>query len=312
MKKYYKGLIILLLSLSFNELAFSQLDYQVNHRASLSDRSKEILNEIKKRKQTSELNKLNCDDTITTPLLGGNGHAGVMFDVSIGQDDLTLETFWVAYTNGILPQDSVSIYYKTGSFVGFETNSSAWTFLGGAYTPTSFTLGGTKKVPLNLSFPLINNNTYAFYVTTNNFNSIMLYSNGTVVGNVLASNSDLTIYEGNGGDIFNVNYSPRTFNGKIQYCKSISTGNNENISNNIFSIYPNPTNGELNFTVNNNQSSFVSDLIVYNVVGKTVLEKENKIIKTNNKLDISFLESGIYFLKMNINGEEYISKFIKR
>ncbi len=68
-------------------------------------------------------------------------------------------------------------------------------------------------------------------------------------------------------------------------------------------IYPNPTEGSLNFKGYNE----VLDVSVFDVVGKNVL---NASIYSNQSLDVSNLQDGVYILK--IEGQQAGYKFIKQ
>jgi len=68
-----------------------------------------------------------------------------------------------------------------------------------------------------------------------------------------------------------------------------------NIAQNHFSIYPNPVSELLNIEANNNEIS------IYNLSGKLITKT------TNNKIDVSDWENGIYFIK----GKGFVQKFVK-
>ena len=82
----------------------------------------------------------------------------------------------------------------------------------------------------------------------------------------------------------------------------LGTNDNE-ISN--FSIYPNPTNGNL---VNINTSiQGKMQVSVFDVLGKEIINTEI----SNNELNISSLDSGIYMVRVNQNGVTATKKLIK-
>lgn len=148
--------------------------------------------------------------SITTTFVDNNAFAGNMFDVTANRT-LTITAFDVHLSAGT---DDVYVYYKPGTYVGFETDSSAWTLLGmdnvtslGAGSPTRADIGG-------LTIPA--GETYALYVGVAYNGVSMLYTNG----NNIYSNADITLTLGIGrgnpafsGQIF----SPRTWNGTIYY-----------------------------------------------------------------------------------------------
>ena len=70
-----------------------------------------------------------------------------------------------------------------------------------------------------------------------------------------------------------------------------------------FKITPNPV---TDYIVINSEASIVENLVIYNILGKKIMVKDNYLI--NEKLDVSNLKSGIYLIKINNN----IQKFIKK
>lgn len=80
----------------------------------------------------------------------------------------------------------------------------------------------------------------------------------------------------------------------------------EELSNGIFSIYPNPAENLLYVQSENGNANY----IIYDVTGKVTFTQIST--SSNSSLDISSLSSGIYFIKC-ISGEEVSTiKFIKR
>ncbi len=151
--------------------------------------------------------------SLTTTFAGGNGHAGNMFDI-MAINEITVESFDVNMDTGTT--DDVEVWFKTGTFVGSETNPGDWTLLDTAVGVAS--LGVGVPTPLNMSLGQVvpAGDTVAFYVTLTTTTNIN-YTNGTTLGALFASDANLEFYEGNGGAYFDVNFSPRVFNGNIIY-----------------------------------------------------------------------------------------------
>jgi len=78
---------------------------------------------------------------------------------------------------------------------------------------------------------------------------------------------------------------------------------NDNIASN-FKVYPNPASDFVTIETNNVEISAVK---IYDILGKNVL-KQNEL--TNNRLDVSNLRNGIYFLKIESNGNSITKKLI--
>lgn len=71
------------------------------------------------------------------------------------------------------------------------------------------------------------------------------------------------------------------------------------------SLYPNPTQGQLNISA----SETIEKASVYNILGKEL--KNVTINKTSGNIDVSDLNSGVYFVKYTINNAVGTAKFIK-
>ena len=82
------------------------------------------------------------------------------------------------------------------------------------------------------------------------------------------------------------------------------------IDHNIITVYPNPTNGNLNLEIQTKADQTVAYELI-DLVGRAI--RTNQTISNGNystTLDLSDLESGVYLLKVNINGESTIRKIV--
>ncbi|NNK54186.1 MAG: HYR domain-containing protein, partial [Flavobacteriaceae bacterium] len=152
--------------------------------------------------------------SLETTFAGGNGQSGNMFDIN-ALNDVTISSFDVSMDDGTT--DDVEIYFKTGTWVGFEADPSAWTLIETAAGITS--AGDNTPTPLNLNLDVdvLSGETVAFYVTLVNTTNIT-YTNGTGVGNVFASDANIEFLEGSGNAYpFGATFAPRVFNGNIIY-----------------------------------------------------------------------------------------------
>ena len=78
-----------------------------------------------------------------------------------------------------------------------------------------------------------------------------------------------------------------------------------NIVNDAFTIYPNPSNGKFTISLNNDKEY---DLSVYNTIGQLVFSE--KITDMNNDIDLSELTKGNYTIHLRNEADIYIEKLI--
>ncbi|MCB9235542.1 MAG: T9SS type A sorting domain-containing protein [Bacteroidia bacterium] len=151
---------------------------------------------------------------LVAPYNTNNGQRGCMFDVH-ANTTLTVRCFDVnLYSGTTAPYE---VYYHAGTFVGSENNAGAWTLLGTAAAVTS--LGNNVPTPLPINFSVIipAGATYSFYVT-NTSGGGTSYTDGAAVGNFLAGDANMTVYEGVGKSYpFGLTFTVRKFNGTINY-----------------------------------------------------------------------------------------------
>lgn len=157
-------------------------------------------------------------DSINT-LTPNNGQVVAMFDCK-PLTDLTITGMnFVPRSTG---NYTVSVYFKSGTLVGSESNSSAWTLLGTS-PGFSATANVLTNIPLTMSQQLTGNQTYAFYVHASTGGSLG-YTNGSTLGAIATSNSDIEVYQGRGaGSLWATSwFTVRTFSGTLRYEKGSS------------------------------------------------------------------------------------------
>jgi len=158
---------------------------------------------------TAALSAQAAGGSLTTTFAGGNGHNGNMFDVT-ALVDLTITSFDV---NLYGPEtQTVSVFYKVGSYVGSETAPGAWTMLGsvavtgaGTNVPTYLPVGGLF-IPAGA--------TYGIYVSADGGG--VNYTDGSAV----YSTAEMQLSAGIGvGGLFGSDgtYAPRIWNGTVYY-----------------------------------------------------------------------------------------------
>jgi hypothetical protein len=89
--------------------------------------------------------------------------------------------------------------------------------------------------------------------------------------------------------------------------------NVSDFESNSFYIYPNPSSyGQLNIEVDHLKNQKVS-LQIYDIIGKQVLNQRPRVNSNGIiQVDASNLASGVYFVKLNHNKKQFVSKWIKR
>jgi hypothetical protein len=144
-----------------------------------------------------------------------NAQRGHMFDIN-ATNCVTILCFEMNFSAGT---SNVDIYTKTGTHVGFQSTAGAWTLIGSAANVTSAGVNVPTSIPIAVNQLIAAGTTRAFYITRTTVGGpTVAYTNGTAVGNVLASDANITLREGTGKEyLFSTNFAPRQFNGKVFY-----------------------------------------------------------------------------------------------
>ena len=146
------------------------------------------------------------------PTSNNSCSAGAMFNVTTNGMPVVINSFDMATTAST--GGTVNVYYKTGTYVGSETTTGAWT-LHGSF-PFGAVVGGLATAnitPLNIPA----NTTYGIYL---NYSSA--YFN--ITGSVTYSDANMTITAGAGFcTAFTSPIAGRAFTGKINYVAGAPT-----------------------------------------------------------------------------------------
>ena len=116
------------------------------------------------------------------------------------------------------------------------------------------------------------------------------------------TNTDVALSNGNIYVIWQDDVS-----GTVKYRKGTFTPTTTDINEadeNHFSVYPNPSSSEININFYPNSTTEVE---ILNTLGETIILTKNK-----NKVDISMLPDGIYFLKVKDENHFYSRKIVKQ
>ena len=78
----------------------------------------------------------------------------------------------------------------------------------------------------------------------------------------------------------------------------------------LLAVSPNPTNGQLNISVNLPENEVIN-LAIFNTMGQEVLAVSNgKVSNGNYAVDLSNNANGIYYVKMNVKGTIVTKKIV--
>ncbi len=163
-------------------------------------------------------------DSLSTIFAGNNGQNGNMFDIAnTGTRGINITGF---SQNFDVPEPTSISGFEFYTVAGGVTlanrsNASAWTLISTTGSFTSNIRDTPTNVPFSTPFSirLDPGERIGIYLTNQfTFAYSNFYTDGTAVGNVAATNSNLTIYEGYGVQYsFGPFYSPRIWNGTIFY-----------------------------------------------------------------------------------------------
>jgi hypothetical protein len=150
--------------------------------------------------------------SVYTTNVGGNGcNGGVMFNIT-PTVNITVDSFQnLAGSSGAI---TVTVYYKTGTYVGSELTAGNWTTAGTANITTTTSSMSTINVGAGINMTA--GTTYGIFIA----NMYSTYTNGTG-SNQTYTNADLTLFAGAGlcGVFTSTVNDPRVFNGTVYYHK---------------------------------------------------------------------------------------------
>ncbi|HEY6160876.1 MAG TPA: hypothetical protein VI112_06620, partial [Bacteroidia bacterium] len=196
--------------------------YQTDYGTWLNKDSMDQVQTISRNTPVTPLMSCPAANNLVTLYASNNGQRGIMFDIT-AINCVVIRCFEISMDPGTT---NVEIYTKTGTHVGFQNNSLAWTLVGTATNVVGNGANVPTSIPISVNVTINATNTQAFYITrTQAGGPIVDYTNGTLVGNVYASDANIQVKEGTGKDYpFGASFSPRDFNGTIYYDAGGSIG----------------------------------------------------------------------------------------
>jgi hypothetical protein len=136
-----------------------------------------------------------------------NYWAGWMVNIiNISTNTITINCFEARFQG----TSGYRIYTKAGTFIGFETNSAAWTLVGTANNVTGSAATTTSSpIPIGVNVNINPGATQAFYLTrTDNVignRHLYIAGTGTPGTTIYAANADLQVTEANYIDVYFIN-----------------------------------------------------------------------------------------------------------
>lgn len=203
-----------------------------------------------------------------------NGSGGNFFDMQV-TNTIVLQGFSTVNTSALA---NYRVYYKTGTHVGFTSDSTTWTSLG-QYNVAGQGLNALASIVLNNELTLTPG-LYSFHIISTNGGH--RYKNGVTVGLPWASNADVTIFEGLGtanAPFPASTFSPRNYVGTIDYRLPSSNiagldwslnGVSLGVSTPVLNVGPFPFSGTFNYTATYNSPCGPLTDIVYVTVNNGV------------------------------------------
>jgi hypothetical protein len=152
--------------------------------------------------------------SLATSYTSNNGSRGAMFNIT-ATNTITILCFDGNLYGGTTAK--YEIYYKSGTYVGSETNAAAWTLAGSVNSLYVSANNVPTAIPITVNVVIPAGQTYGFYVT-NTASGGLNYISSAVTNVTLASDANLTMVGGVGKAYpFSSTYSYRLFNGTVHY-----------------------------------------------------------------------------------------------
>ena len=96
----------------------------------------------------------------------------------------------------------------------------------------------------------------------------------------------------------------------LLFGESLVTSVKDQISTSSFSVYPNPTDQDLFIQINNQESEFPNQLVLFDLLGRLVLRQQLTTI--SESVNISRIDGGLYFyILLKDNNQLASGKFVK-
>ncbi len=221
-----------------------------------------------------------------------------MLTVLYDNDEINDHRMGMDIFNHIAIDDSIK-----DCIIVYSDTISGYTYSADHYLPTQYTPNGEfDALDCYVTFRLID--ALADYSFTGNQTAkdiALGNGNATQINmeeqlpNLFSTNYPSPIYQ----ESIYVNPCNDIKNERQAFCQSILSAENELIKNQMFKIYPNPTNGQLK--IHSEIAYQKLEISVFTILGEKILTVDNQ-----TELDISHLTKGTYFIRIKVDGENRI------
>jgi hypothetical protein len=175
-----------------------------------------------------------------------------------------------------------------------------------------FLSDATSNFPDNVPQPLLNSNSLITFEGIEDDADVAVYNGPTTFSSLTDFKAQLTNVSGNwafqdeGGGVDNGKDGvfPDYPDDLLDFPGNLSVTGFEDVS---ISYYPNPVSNNLFL----DSKLSISDVVLYNTIGKIVY-RNSSLADSNNQIDMSGFQQGIYFLKVSIGEETQTLKVIKK
>ena len=142
---------------------------------------------------------------------------------------------------------------------------------------------------------------YDVYVNTEKAQDFQMgYTNGTAY--VMGSNQETTF------EFYVVAFNDETESEPSEICTVIVKADAIEEMNASFNIYPNPVNDKLYIEA----ETEIKDVVIYDIYGRVQNLKNSETQKLRNSIDVTNLNSGVYFVKVVTEKGEAVQRFVKK
>ncbi len=251
---------------------------------------------------------------LTTIQTGGGSENGVMFNITAGSEDISLDS--LSFVPSTSKPASIQLYYREGSYSGYQLDPDSWHLFDRATFPI-LTANTAEIFNFSSGLMIPAGTTYGFYLTSQT--TKLNYTAGATP----YSDAYMTITPGTSNVYpFGLSTPSRTWNGTAYYtigssCNGLTndvlvtvencSGIEESAMNGSINVYPNPSHGMLSIA----STGFSGNVVLELYDATALLLLTNQFDASNNSvqnLDLSNLSSGLYVLKLR--GEQ-LNKVLK-